>query len=479
MKNSSLCIICLGLLLSSSALHAQQSLTTELSEQVQNISALLKDSPESAEKAIDALIKGKNKKNISLLVAIGNVYLQSGDSEKAQQYADKAIKIDTKSSLAYLLAGDIALSKRNVGAACGYYEQAILFDDKCYEAYYKYANAYVGVNPQLSLDMLMKLKGKYPEENNVNRELANVYYQMGNYSKAKSAYDEFMTQGVPGLQDYERYGMLLYLSKNYQESLSIVEKGLNVNKDSHLLQRLKMYDLYELGKFEEGERMAEVFFRDLNNPDFVYLDYLYHGRLLLAQKQDGKAMEWFEKALQSDVKKEHPEIAKEISGVYEELQNYPKAIGAYQLYLDGMGDKADISDIFLLGRLYYMSAGASDSEPEDYAKHCLAKADSIFAEVSLRTPENYLGYFWRARTCAMLDPETVDGLAKPYYEAALNVLEKLPKASKSVVIECESYLGYYYFLKKDFVQSKEYWKKILELDPENEVAKQAMKGLEQ
>lgn len=46
------------------------------------------------------------------------------------------------------------------------------------------------------------------------------------------------------------------------------------------------------------------------------------------------------------------------------------------------------------------------------------------------------------------------------------------------MIECESYLGYYYFLKEEYEQSKVYWTKILEIDPENATAKQAMEGLQ-
>ena len=123
-----------------------------------------------------------------------------------------------------------------------------------------------------------------------------------------------------------------------------------------------------------------------------------------------------------------------------------------------------------------MAAG-SNTANELEKKSYLKKADEIFAEISQRVPDNYLGYFWRARTNAMADPESTEGLAKPYYESALALLEKKTDASKSLIIECESYLGYYHFLKKDYDQSKVYWNKILQLDPENVTAKQALQGL--
>ena len=48
--------------------------------------------------------------------------------------------------------------------------------------------------------------------------------------------------------------------------------------------------------------------------------------------------------------------------------------------------------------------------------------------------------------------------------------------SKSLV-ECNSYLGYYYFVKEDYNQSKLYWNKILEIDPGNETATKALGGI--
>ena len=489
MKTKVLSALCFSFLLSAS-LYAQEPLSQDMVKQVDKIAAMIKDNPDAAEDAFDELLKGKNKKNVSLLVAIGKAYLDNGKMDAAKEYAERARKADSKNGESYVLQGDIALSVKDVGTACGYYEQAILFDEDCYDAYYKYANAYIGVNPQLSVNMLLKLKEKHPTEIRVDRELANAYYQMGSYGKAKQVFDEYMQKGNPDVQDYSRYSMLLYLNKDYAQSLDMVNKGLAMEADNHLLKRLKMYDLYETKAYTEGIQASDVFFADPNNPDYVYMDYLYRGRLYAANNEVDKAMVEFDKAMKADEKSEHPEIAKEASEAQQKAQNYPEAIRFYQLYLDGMKDKAEVTDLFMFGRLYYMAAGAMTPTPGDSTanqsvaavdtiqrKAYLMEADTIFAQVAERVPDNYLGNFWRARTNAMLDPETTMGLAKPYYEKALAILEQNPKASKNVLIECESYLGYYYFLKEEYEQSKVYWEKILAIDPENPTAKQAMEGL--
>ncbi len=489
MKSRVLSAFCCGFLLSVS-LYAQEPLSSDLTQRVEKIAAMIKDNPKAAENGFDGLLKG-NKKNISLLVAIGKAYLDNGDAETAKDYAERARKVDSKAGIAYVLSGDIALFEKNVGAACGYYEQAILFDEHCFDAYYKYAHAYIGVNPQLSVDMLLKLKSSHPEEVGVDRELANAYYQMGSYSKAKQVYDDFMQKGTPGLQDYVHYAMLLYLNKNYDQSLDMANKGLALDGENHLLKRLKMYNLCELNSYAEGLQAADSFFVDPDNPDYVYMDFLYRARLYVGNNEVDKAMVEFDRAMNMDEEKKHPEIAKEASEAQQKAQNYPEAIRLFQVYLEGLQEDCEVTDLFMFGRLYYMAAGSLSPSQTDSVEEesviaavdtiqrnaYLVEADTIFAQVSVRVPDNYLGYFWRARTNAMLDPETTLGLAKPYYEKALSILEENPKASKSVLIECESYLGYYYFLKELYEESKVYWNKILEIDPENATAKQALEGI--
>lgn len=465
--------MCCGLLLSSS-LWAQDPITADLTKQVEQIAKTIKSDPTNAGKSFDELLKGKNKKNLDLYVAIGQAYLKEGKVQEAKNYADRALKVNNKSAKVCMLAGDVALAAKDAGTACGYYEQAILFDESSNEAYYKYAHAYLGVNPQLSVDKLTELKTKHPEDINVDRELANAYYEMGNFSKAKAALDEFMQKGKPSVQDYGRYSMLLFLNKNYDKSLEMANQGMQLDKANHLLKRLKMYDLYEMKSYADGLTAADDFFADPNNPDYVYLDYVYRGRLYLASEKSEEAIAEFEKALKADEASEHPEVAKELSEAYEQMKNYSEAIRTYELYLSKQKD-TDVKETFMLGRLYYKAA--SDPNAGDNKANYITKGDSVFANVAERTPNSYLGSFWRARINALADPETTEGLAKPHYEAALKVLEGNENAPKSVIIECESYLGYYYFVKEQFEESKVYWQKILQIDPENSTAKQALEGI--
>jgi len=78
-------------------------------------------------------------------------------------------------------------------------------------------------------------------------------------------------------------------------------------------------------------------------------------------------------------------------------------------------DKKTADTSYNLGRLYY-TLGNSDKDSADVKKSALLKADSVFAKVITLDPTNYRGYVWRARSNFSLDPETLQGLAKPFYE---------------------------------------------------------------
>ena len=55
-------------------------------------------------------------------------------------------------------------------------------------------------------------------------------------------------------------------------------------------------------------------------------------------------------------------------------------------------------------------------------------------------------------------------------------LENLSKAVK--LAEYYRYLGYFYYLKKDLDNSKIYWNKVLEIDPSNKVAQEALQSIQ-
>lgn len=437
----------------------------------------IKSDPIAAELEFQKIVKQKeNKKNVDVYIAVANAYLSNNVIDKATLYQEKAKEIKTKYAPLYVLLGDIELAKKNIGTACSNYELGIYYDDKCKEAYIKYARAYKNVNTPLAIEKLNVLKTKEPSFLLADKELADIYYSINNFDKAAQLYEVYLKSGNSNVMDLTKYAFTLFLNGQFEKSLEVTNIGLAKAPGNPALNRLSMYNNVDLKHTEAAIKAADLFFNKSEKPEFTYLDYRYYGQALRDNKQIDLAIPQFEKALQIDSTK--TELWKDISDMYSDKSEFVKSISAYTNYLNSLPAEKKDADAMMPLAKYYYSLGNDAKVEVTVKKGYLLKADSIFAIIATDEPTGYRGNFWRARTNSALDPETTQGLAKPFYEKTVTLVEsKADPRYNSVLSECYSYLGFYYLLQKDNTQSMTYWNKILAIDPTNVTAKKASEGI--
>ena len=90
---------------------------------------LIQVNPAQASDEAGQLLKGKNKKNPELVVAVARAFLDAGKLSEAEEYLALAKKADNKSAAVSVLEGDIAIVQKDAGKACQMYEQAIYFEE--------------------------------------------------------------------------------------------------------------------------------------------------------------------------------------------------------------------------------------------------------------------------------------------------------------------------------------------------------------
>lgn len=433
---------------------------------------LLSSDKAAAENAFNEAIK-IDKKNAKVYITIAAAYHLSKMDTEAASYQEKALKQNAKDPAIFIYEGDLLFASGKPGDAAGKYEQAIYFDPDCIEAYLKYANVYQNVTPSLAITMLEKVLASHPDYLLAYNALGNIYSQQGQYNKAINAYKAYIDGNLYSPDDLVHYASALFFNKQYPEAAGIIEKGLSLAPDNFLLQRLNMYNAYETKAYDAGMRQANSIF-NASNEKFIWQDYLYYGRLLNATKQYEQALKNLQKVL--TLTDSHNEVYQDLASVYANLGDNQQAVFAYSKYISSF-DKSQIatSDYYQLG-VYYYTAAISDSADVVLSNSNLQKADSTFTLVTERVPESYLGYLWKARTNSMLDPETEQGLAKPFYDSCIQILEKNGERKKELA-ECYRYLGYYYYQKKDMTSSKLYWNKVLEIDPTNKIAQEAIQNI--
>ena len=211
-------LLLLGACVAVSSLYAQSE---DWKAGVAKVKDLIKSNPEMAEEQADDLLKGKNKKNLDLVLAIGRAYLDADKLEQADDYVKMAKKAlpknaeagsNSEAATVSLFEGDIAVARKDPGTASQRYEEAIYFDANCKEAYLKYADIYKAANPNLATSKLEELRAIDPQAVDVDRKLAEIYSSAGQMDKAAEAYSRFAEGDQATEKDLVNYSFALFLN---------------------------------------------------------------------------------------------------------------------------------------------------------------------------------------------------------------------------------------------------------------------------
>lgn len=446
---------------------------------------IMKNDPDGAAELLkDAGQVKEYKKNPALSVAIAKAYAQNMQYDKALELLATAKGLYNYSDI-YFTESNIYLEQKKPGDAAGKLEGALAMNPNCIEAYLKLAQIYYrGKMYSQSIEYLDKLtaiEAKFPP---AMKLYGDIYYDQGKYAKTINYYSDYLLSDEAILNDRIRYANALHFNKEYEKSIEEIRKLLPENPDKPALKRILAYNLDEIQDYKNGIQVMTDFFSSVKESEIISSDYKHFAFMLQKNGQDSLAIVNFLKAMQTSTTP--VEYYKEMATSFEKLKKYKQAAAYYEEHILS-GKNIVPADLLYWGRNCYFAAGAIDSSAIAADTSLLIVrnkyyhlADSVFGDFSIRYPDHYLGYFWRARVNAILDPETVLGQSKPYYEKVAEILEKTNSAERrKEIIEAYQYLGYYYYLKEDKTNSLIYFNKIIAIDPNNNVALEAIKGIEQ
>ena len=149
----------------------------DVQSQVDAIAKVIKENksnPEAVEDQVKDFVK-ENKKNAIALAGLGRAYLDIKDTVNAKKYAKMAVDRGEKDAEGYILLGDIEALGNDGGAAATWYQQATLMDPQDPQGYIKYASVYRKRSPELSVQMLEKLRAVDPSYR-VDAEAGHFFY---------------------------------------------------------------------------------------------------------------------------------------------------------------------------------------------------------------------------------------------------------------------------------------------------------------
>lgn len=460
--------------------------------------------PADAENYFKDAVK-KSKKDANAIITIANYYysLTPKKLDDAKRYVDMAIGVDSKNASAYYLNGLIEVDRSNTGAASLQFEQAIYFNPNLFEAYFAQSAIMAAARnfPQ-AIEYINKVIAINPNYWIAYKYLGELYYGNQKYADAAKNFAIYF-KNVPTDNDVTHYAYSLFFDKQYPQARQLMDKLIRQNPNDYVPLRLLGYISYEQKDYINGKSIMDKFFTLIPSDKVMTDDLSYYGKMLSASGKDSLAIVNYLLALKKD--STQFQIYDELAKSSNKLKKYDQGLHYSQTYVNKKPNVA-ISDYFVLGRAYY-STGNSLSVKKDTAKIDVAKtkttalkidtlasmklkadslkqlkyftlADSLFAKVETLSPTSYLGTFWRARVNSAIDKESTIGLAKPFYEKSLIILQADTAKYKKEISEAYSYLGFYYYQKDDKATSIDYWKKLLQLDPTNTKAAEAINLLE-
>ncbi len=450
-------------------------------------------------KELFAEAEKKKKKDAEVLYRIGEAYTlfeKNSDPAEAIRLLDEAVKRDKNLADAYIAKGD-ALMLRGAGeggAAVTAYEYALTAKPNYAVAHNRIGQIFLrGKNYNLALENYKKAIEADPNFAPAYKDLAELYFLGQKYKQAAENFDIFMEKS--GTTDPElklRAAQFAFTADDYAKSLSLLQ-SVEGKINNPIIKRMYGWSYFKTNEADKAITSLNDFIK-VAPEKVIGDDYKYLGRAYnLKAAADGKPYDstgviYIMKGAELDTNKaEAAATFKEVATLYYTAKDYDNAIKAYEkgIPLDSAA-KSLINDNYYLGLSYFQKATRIIAEGSDslnllQSKRALSlKADSVFTVVTQKSPDWPYAYYWKGVSLynAYDRQENIDkGISAPHYAKFAELAEKdsEPSKFKGFLRVVYPYLAFYsQTTLKDDAKAKEYWNKLLTIDPDNANAKEAL-----
>ena len=329
----------------------------DVQSQVDAIAKVIKENksnPEAVEDQVKDFVK-ENKKNAIALAGLGRAYLDIKDTVNAKKYAKMAVDRGEKDAEGYILLGDIEALGNDGGAAATWYQQATLMDPQDPQGYIKYASVYRKRSPELSVQMLEKLRAVDPSYP-VDAEAGHFFYGANKLDKAVEHYGKVDLNQLKDnyLTEYATAELLLANSK---KSLEVALFGVNKNPRSAATNRITFYNYTDLKDYKNALKYADALFNKSDSAKISARDYQYYGYAFMGDSAYDQAIEQFKKALEMNA--ELNDVRKQLSDAYIAKKDFTNGLAFYDEYLSKV-EKPSVPDLDGLAQLYMQQASSID-----------------------------------------------------------------------------------------------------------------------
>jgi len=429
--------------------------------------ALLQNRTADAKMNLDKALQLSKSKKVPVLKAVAEAYLtqpQRAGEAVALLLKAKSIKDDAEVEI---LLGDAYLAQNQAGSAVSAYENAAAMDTKNGEPLYKIGMIYTRVNPPMAQQSFEKAVAVDPEYTYAYDELADIYYQQKEADKAVAAAEKFRQLSSDPEKIKMRLAFIYVMQGEYAKGNQLFNELVTKENVKPVVYRYYIKSLQATKDSTDSMMSAQVserFLATAKPEDITPKDYIELGKLYIAMGNDSVGEIQLTKAVALDSKS--PEATQAQAEIYYKNKKYREAAEAYKR-LVAVKEKPSPNEYLNMARAYSLT--------EQYPQ-----ADTVYTQLVEQYPTNIQVAVEAARVKANIDSTQEEGLAKPLYEKILELANAAPDKNKIFIIEAYKYLGSYYAISEgNLAKGKEYFQKVLALNPNDPQAKQVLEAIRQ
>ncbi len=401
----------------------------------------------------------------TLLIQLADAYTQVGSKDSALVfgYLRRAEAIDSKNPELYLVRGDYWFYTLNNGSrAAENYKRAQDFSPNSTRARVRLGQLYTRIRSyQDALSYYQEAIEIDPSFAPAYLEMGFLYSKMGKKEESKEYFKKYLDLSSSNIAAKRRYANMLIQTEDYSGAIEQINQILAMDSLTYNdLNRALAYSYFEEKKYDDAKYYIKKFMKNAQADKITSKDYIYYGHILIKNDQDSLGINQLITGFEMDTT--NTDLLNEIASLYLKSKKSQEAGDTYKLKI--RYSKANVNDYYKMARAYFDAKN-------------WAEADSAFVQVNKLSPDFEPVYLFRARIYSNLDPDTKEGLAKPFYELLVEKASADSVKYNRDILEAYNYLGYYYLVNKQYCESLSYWDKIVGLDPANENAKSALKDL--
>ncbi len=448
--------------------------------------------------------KDIKKKDYEEQLLVANAYINAGhpNTKKAIEIAQSIVEKDYKNAQAYLVLGKAYLIDKKMNEAFSAFRNAYDYDNSLLEAKLqlaaitKRARAYG--NAVNDFKEVIALNPNYAP---AYRELAETYSLWAKTSNTNQ--DEYLKQAAENYKKYitlsdgsadakMRYADFLVQTQDYVALEEIAnELKTNENVNPRIFRYLG-YAAYENKHYKESVTALDTFLKKYlktnKNMNIIGRDYMYFGlgKMHIADEGDTRDEKLYQEGLQE--LREAVKVEEAIAGEYnvygvalfkqgskDKLNKYADAADILKISAAVKNQPNYVYDNYYLGYSYYFIG----KEQEDAA--ILKLSSDAFSNTIAVSPSTDEAWLLKGRANRYIDtPESREVMNEAYLGFVKAVTDKgeLGKVdNKNKLIEAYTFIGMHYGNTNQDEKAVIYLKKVLELDPTNDFAKNTIKTI--